>query len=387
MITGPGPSDRVAREAWLAAGYRPYSFHRSLGEDENGNRTVEAMMGYKQLEPIAFPIALLATGAEKMRWADIDDFGEDGSDDALIGEYAEAVVKTFTSATFDRSVLKNLVDTVDAFTDQSVNAENKWQKLAAYNIAKFVPNLARDVAGWVTPEDRKGVVLETRDTVLDVALGKIPFLNQQFEIERNRWGDSIMKDKVNFLGAISPVKISTPAVNSFFTSPIDREILRLGVEGVDRNGQKERYPDAILQMPPRRLTTKAGAIKLSSPQYVRYLEIENSVKAPNPETGEPMTLRDNLNYLVTQSPVYKNALPESQAFLIKQWSNMGYGALARDQMFKEFPELQEKFAKKLGFKADKSVGILGTEADQSTTKQSILEAVKQNWAEQEGVLQ
>jgi hypothetical protein len=383
-LTGPGPKDKAARDAWLAAGFRPYSYHKNVGTDAAGNRKVEALFSYQRFEPIAYPIALVATGIEKLKWTMADEFGDD---DGALGDYFPAVVQTLTSQLGEKNVLfRPMHDFVELIGSEEDELEDRISRFTSYQLGKFVPNAFRDIAGAVDNDPaRKGAVLETRDTVLDVALSKIPFLSKEFGMKRNRWGDPIYKDNNNFLGLFDDAYIPTAKANSFYATEIDREIEKLAVTGVDVNGEKVRYPDAILAMPNRTLPTKAGGIRLNSDQYARYLELENSVLRPNPETGEEMTMRDNLNYLVTQSPIYKEMLPEGKAFTIKQWSQLGYSQIARYNLLLEDADLQAKVAKAGGLKSDKYVAMMGgSEADQATSKEMMNMQLEQLWQQQTG---
>ncbi len=349
-ITGAGPSDPAMKQNLMRSGWRPYAMKVQDGQDADGNPQFKYYQ-YNRLEPFSYLAGSVASAIETQHYMSmIDDKHDKG-----FWQYAAAVNNSLMEATLDKSFFTGVQEFFLLANDPTRYGE-RWSARFA---SSFVPAIEKDIETMLQKNPHIRDVSTVEDAIKSKMIGK----SGEVPVVRNRWGDPVANDPGWFLGTrsyFSPVGMSDD-----YQEPADREITRLGVEGVETQDGMKVFKDALLTMPDRAINQNGVQIKLSPEQYSRLVEIAGKeVKLPKWPGKPPMTLRDAMNYLVTDSSVYKiagkNGYPATQAFLIKNTAK-GYDELARKQLISEYPDLENQVQKARSLNVTSKLGVIPSE--------------------------
>lgn len=360
-ITGAGPSDPKMKQNLMRAGWKPYSFRVQMGEDSNGNPQFKYYQ-YNRLEPFSYLVGSMASTIETMHYTSL----LDDKKEQTFGRFAAAINSSMMEATLDKSFFTGVQEMFLLFNDP-VRYQEQW---TARFGSSFVPAISRDIETML----QEKVYLRDTRKLEDAINAKLIGKSGNVPVVRNRWGDPIEMDPGWFLGTRS--YFSPIGMGEGYAEDIDREIVRLGIEGVDTPEGTKIFKDALLSMPKRVIMSGGNdygvPIRLDPEQYSRLIEIAGKeIKLPKFPGQPPMTMRDALNHLVTETEWYKAAapFPASQAKLIKIMSE-DYDKFAREQLIQEYPELKAKVDKARTLSIQSTLGMPGVTEE---TRQKLME--------------
>lgn len=356
MITGAGPThDPLMMETLKRSGWRPYSIRVDNGMDANGIPQY-AYYTYNRIEPAAWLMGSMASTIEKLHYtSSVNDRRE-----AQWTEYAAAVMGSMVEATLDKSFFTGVSDFFEMTADPKRNI-GPWASRMA---GSFVPAISRDIEHML----QEKVYLRDIRSVEDAINAKLIGKSGEVPVSRNRWGDPVGMDEGWVLGGRS--YFSPIGMSDSYAQPIDKEISRLAIEGVvDAEGTNKIFTQAMIAKPDRTITRHGVSIRLDNWQYSRLLEIAGKeIKRDVFGIGQDMTMRETLNYLVTKNEMYQMAgtynpnnpisgpFPATQANLIKDTA-AGFDDAAREQLFLEYPELQQKLTEAARYDMMTQAGI------------------------------
>jgi hypothetical protein len=127
-------------------------------------------------------------------------------------------------------------------------------------------------------------------------MSRLPGYAEELPPAVDTWGDPIKRDDGLLLGWADPIAVSESS-----TDPVDKEIYRLGVDGVDTgDGNKRIFPEVLISMPSRDIDGK----KMDPKQYFEFMS------SVGPQAKE------RLNALVG-SPEYQDLPPFAKATAIR----------------------------------------------------------------------
>lgn len=350
LITGAGPSDHGQKAALMETGWRPYSIRVQDGFDAQGEPKYTYYQ-YNRLEPAAWLIGSVATMMETMHYTSLTNPNKDRD----MQDYAAAYLGALGEATMDKSFFQGVSQFFETMSDPKRHIGTFLNKYAG----SMVPAIVRDVniLAQETPYLRKVATME--DAINNRLLGG----HKKLAVVRNRWGDPIEMDKGWFLGArsyFSPIGMSDK-----YAKPIDKEIVRLALEGVEGpDGEKRVYPHALPSMPQKYIERLGRHIRLDAWQYSRMIEIGGKeIKLPMfGEKHGDMNMQEALNHLVTRDKLYQELtdFPDRQAVLIRKIMEP-YDKAAKDQVLLEFPELQKELLEAERYDMMKKTGLQSPE--------------------------
>lgn len=329
MITGAGPSDPEMRKVLMRTGWRPYSVKIEDGYNADGSTRYKYIQ-YGRLEPIAWLVGSMATIIEQLHYTSTINQRKERD----WKDYSSAFIVAMNEATLDKSFFSGVSDFFGMMNNPQQNL-GAWQNRFA---GSLVPNISRDIEIMLQDKPYMRDVRSAEDAIANKTIGG----SQDLPVARNRWGDPIAMDEGWVLGGRS--YFSPIGMSEGYAEPIDLEISRLAIHGVDTPDGPQVFTNAMIAMPDRTIVRKGVSIRLDSGQYSRLLEIAGKeIKRDALGLGQEMTMKEALNYLVTKSEAYKLAkdLPAAQARMIKDTSKK-YDSLARDQLFEEYPDLKQK---------------------------------------------
>jgi hypothetical protein len=305
-ITGPAPKQEGQKTAFYNSGRRPYSFRVPDGFDENGEAKYK-WVGYNKMEPAAFPIALGSTIGSYMYYMDPENPEHERTLEQMVNTAVGGVGTYIT----DRQFMIGVSDFVDAI--RGSKSAFDW---AGKYVASWVPAASFDV---VRKNDR--IIRDTHE-FFDKAMARMPGFAEDLPPSVNVWGEPVLRDKGLFFGWADPVKVSAESKR-----PIEREIYRLGVEGVDTgDGNKRIFPEALISLPERAI----DGYRLSPAQYHEMMM----------HIG-PMAL-EQLNEVVSR-PDYQEAPPFAKATMIRaMWEKITEAGRAQMKVKPELIDHAEK---------------------------------------------
>ena len=289
MITGGGPSDPGLRAQLRNTGWQPYSI-----------RIGDTYVAYNRLDPMGATLGLAADAAEIMGQASEEDQTN------LAAAVVMATAKNLTSKTY----LQGLSEAFEVLSDPDRYGERFIQRFAG----TVVPTGVAQVERVLDP------TLRDARSITDQIRSRIPGYSDELPPRRNMWGDPILLG-----GGLGPDIISPIYTSQVQSSPVDEELLRLGLP---------------LSMPSRSI----GGVELSPHEYSRYVELAgNALK----EESSGLGLKDQLELLL-DDPQYleqSDGRDGGKALVIRNLVQ-AYRQLAQAEMQAEFPELREAIAQK-----------------------------------------
>ena len=291
-ITGSGPKDPRVRAQWLRTN-KPYSF---VSIDENGTKTFTP---YQRLEPLSYPIALVADFVELMKHRQAVSRIE-------AGEMAAAVVSVIAENTVNRSFTQGLADMFELLVDPERSGE-RW---VASAIGSFVPNAIPQIM------DKKELV-EIRG-VFDDALARIG-MDGSLDRRRNALGE------IDFRRGSRMDPLGLVAKDVRTNDVVLEEFSRLSV--VHQSG---------FGTPPSRM----GDIDLKDERYSdeqsyfdRWMELQGEIKIGNKTLRQRLTQVIQSNSYQRLSDGNRDFTGENETYLKKiilQYRNAAKAKLMRE---------------------------------------------------------
>jgi hypothetical protein len=174
FLTGHGPVDKQTRDALLASGWLPYSFHLP-GSD--------SYIQYARLDPFATMFGLVADTYDTAKHSMAED--QDGLSSVVHGL---AIASAFNLT--NKSYLAGLKNALDALSDP----DNKIPTYVRTLTASLVPGYLNAATGPVGDDNLRDV-----RSILDAVKARIPGLSDNLPPQRNMLGEPV--DKVRAAGS------------------------------------------------------------------------------------------------------------------------------------------------------------------------------------------
>lgn len=302
VITGGGPTDPREKAALMRTGWQPYSV-------KIGDR----WYAYNRLDPIGSLLGMPADLVEVLINSDEEDPNYDAEESAI------AIVAAIGSNVLNKTYLSGLSEFFEAMGDPKRKAEGFVQRFAG----SLIPTGVAEVTRAIDP-----YALETY-TMLDAIKRRTPGFSKDLPVRRDIWGRPIeLRSGLGWAyDAFSPIYSKQEKAE-----PIDTEMLRL---------------EAPVSIPSRKVVFDGITVDLERYPgvYSRYLQLAgNELKHPAWQLGA----KDYLNALVTgkhmMSQIYniRSDGPDGgKADMIADVIS-NYRELARKQILKEYPELNDE---------------------------------------------
>ena len=300
-ITGGGPSDERKKKALQATGWQPYSI-----------KWDGVYYSYQRLDPLATPLGIIAdiveTGVNETK-----DFNESDLEHAT-----QSLIISLTRNVTNKSYLAGIQSFTDALSDPDRFASRFLKNFSS----SFVPNILSQMA-----DSDEQVMRESR-SVMDAVKKKLG-ARSGLDAKRNVLGEEIMTETLldSPFQALNPIAVSTQK-----DDPILNEMASL---------------NHAFRLPPSNLGGQIDLLEYKNESgqsaYDRQQDLLKSVRIGG------QTLRQSLSRLI-KSRDYQRLSPESEPGLesprITQINSIltRYRKTARDQMLKEFPELDNQYA-------------------------------------------
>lgn len=302
QISGGGPANQRQRQNLLRAGWQPYSV-------KFGDRWI----AYNRLDPLGMTLALGADAAEIFANTD---WTQENADEPF--EAFALMAGSIGSNVLSKTYLSGLADFSEFMSDPQRYGERYLSRLVA---TALVPNIAASIRRVEDPTVRAttGVMEEIKN--------RVPGLSDSLAPRLDLWGQEI-----NYQSGFGVVYDAFSPIYTKRESnhPIDKEIVRLGVE---------------LSMPAKAVNILGQNISLRNDAriYERYVAL-----AGNEYKINGMGALDRLNAIVTGadplSAQYERGAdgPEGgKAEIIKRVLTL-YRSAARVELAREFPELESR---------------------------------------------
>lgn len=298
QITGAGPSDKDMRDILKRKGWQPYSL-----------KFGDTYVSYNRLDPIGMLLGIAADSAEIM--------GQVGEAEA--DRIAGAALASISQNLLSKTYLRGVSDFVNVFSEaQRYENANRGRDYITKLIGSVVPTLIAQFERTTDPTVEDTHLFTGFEAVTAGIKARIPGYSKDLPPRRNLWGEPIVME-----GGLGPDLISPVYTSTEKYSPIDDELLRL------------KMP---VKMPPPNI----GGVELTPDEYDRYVTLAgHEAKDPNSGVG----LKAALESLI-KSDEYKRQSdgdPEEgfeggKALQIRAYVK-AYRELAKEQLFKEFPDL------------------------------------------------
>lgn len=303
IISGSGPNDPQAKDAFARKGMQPYSI--GIRQDDGSYRTVT----YSRFDPLS---GLLAMSADFAYYAAHEPNGH------VLEDLAAAATIGLASYMLDQPLLQGVNQIADAVMMGRTDREGATQRIlqimgerAGTAATAFIPGssaLGGAVSRTIEPT-RSNTMLPDQGPfgedplmmpefmrgfyiALQKAKANNPYFNRDLPPALNAWGEVMTAGDGTVFDFLSPVKIR----NSKY-SPVDDEVMRLG-------GGVAPFPKRI------------SGIELSAIEYNRWIELTNTLDMFGKRPGEvgyraDKTLLPILNEVIND-PGYR-ALPSKEA--------------------------------------------------------------------------
>ena len=285
FVTGTGPTDYKARQAWKRKGLLPYSL--CSRDNENDAYTCTS---YARFEPIS---GILAMAADFVYYAQHED---DLEMVAAIGNAATLAMAEYAS---QMPMLEGASDIAEIFNsvlyptalDKSERLTQLITEKGTGAVLSGTPTFgafARSIE-QVIDQDASGYTLPPSGyafsggygpliselpapllgfyTALQKAMAGNPFFSDKVPPKLNRWGDVIPQGLGEYYEVVSPIRKSYEWRDGV-TSPIDEELMSLGLG---------------INMPPK----KISGVRLNQEQYNEILKTAAFIDNNNKMPGDP----------------------------------------------------------------------------------------------------
>jgi len=212
-VTGGGPADPKQRQALMATGWQPYSFH--IGDK---------YYSYARIEPFATVVGMAADFNDLVLSGEYDD-------ETSAKDLTTAFIAATASALTDKTFTRGMSELAELWTRPEVYGESFVNNF----IASFYPNISAQTARAIDP------TLRQPETFADVFAARTPGLTENVLPRLDVWGDPIVRTgyanpaESDWAGAkawdvawnlINPVRVSQ-ADNS---DPVRSEVVRLNLK-------------------------------------------------------------------------------------------------------------------------------------------------------------
>jgi len=328
IVTGRGPSDRRAKKALEAAGWKPYSIRV-------GNKYYQ----FDRLDPFGSVMAVGADTAEILASLTSDRENE-GQEIAI---KAGAIVASLMTPEF---LMRNVNDFLDV-----LNGDEKKTEFFISGAARgLVPlsSFRRDIRKITDPIVRDKIsdpkaASPIFDRILNDLRDTIPGMSDSLPAKRNLWGE-----KAEFVPLLTNPDEDGPLQSSGKDDAIQKEIRRFNMVGEGLLAQEPDTEMLKIDMPPRHLRRSEGGlsetVKLNPHQYDKFVELSAGHGLEiGPFAG--ITLREYLNEQVKNDYPDLDGLPktdEAKKLHIKDIISQ-YRSSAREQLLLEDDTLENEF--------------------------------------------
>lgn len=355
-LTGAAPKDPEVRRAWLANGWRPYSIVKKIGEDEQGRPIVQSY-SYRWAEPFATTIGFTADLLQGLNE------GSYTYKERKVGNEAGLFTawSSVANLLLEKGGMLNATNFLNALSDPDRYGEQYAGRVAG----GFVPSIVKD-AGVMASDILNGAEPvyqpDTREFWNQIR-SRVPFLRDDVPVQRDLFGDKLPMD-IGTFGLSSPTSyffpIKTPDRQS---SAGEREIYRLTHDGLDGPNGKERYLEVARAMPSRTLTLTGGySYSLNAKQYEQLMENVRTTTIWNPFAQKQQSLKEHIDHLVTQDPLYRAAAARNDGFFMSDMIAQAfapYTAAAAEKLRMEDPAIKAEMDKVKQFQFDKTSATIG----------------------------
>lgn len=331
LITGRGPSNPKMRQQWLTT-HQPYSI-KLAGEW----RSLQQVM-----EPYALPF-FFAADMSQIAGEMLDDNPEEL--DRLAMASMAVVWNNVASKTYVQGFVR-LMDALD--TSGPGGTIRNLERLTANIAVGFIPfsGALSAVTRGIDPARRRTEGETFFDTTYRTAMARIPGWSASLPAYRNVWAEELLTEGGWAYRMTSPIytKDATP-------HPVDDELMRLA-HPISVPPKSLHAGDDMPGFDPPQGTR--SSVKLSPEQWDRYIVLQAGIDL---EALGGELLRVAVGKLMA-SPGYDN-LPEGMKRAeirdIVYNTKFGYRPLAREQLLREFPELEQNIREK-----QRELQLLGT---------------------------
>lgn len=323
FITGYGSKKREQRDAERLGGFQEYSIRIPANTPILNPNDTDKHVSYQRLDPMATILGIMADLAEYRKY---DESGTDDAVSLVFSNIASTIVNNITN----KSYVQGLDNLFNVLRDPTKNGERFIGNIAG----GFVPNVFNQAQNY--PEDR--MLRETRG-ILDYMIKRTPMADGS-----KTFGVDPLSPRRNLLGEIETVP--SHGLNGVFNPIYQKEIPNSIVEQeIGAMGVGFSKPTELLggskNLDMRDFRNEEGG----QTAYDRYAELAGTVKINN------RTLRQALEQLMGTS--YYQSLPSAveadkvgeKSPRIKEIQKYlsSFRSLARSEMLREYPQLQQAY--------------------------------------------
>jgi len=211
MLTGAGPKEKAAKDAWLGSGRKPYAV-----------RVGDKYFQLSGADPITMPLAIAASIAELVSRKELHPRDYD-----TIGEMVYGTIASVAWASMNRTYFTGFTQLWDAVENADKNPRNldKWMQRQAQSLMPFS-------SVFKATEMAKDPTYREFHTMGEAMKAQIAFLSETLPDSLDRLGDPIAPQGV--YGA--PYDVVSPfAVSQLTNSPFYNELVRMN-KGISRIG-------------------------------------------------------------------------------------------------------------------------------------------------------
>ena len=308
FITGYGPKDKATRKAW------------EMNKQQYSVKIGDKWVSYNRLDPVATMLGIIADIREAQ---DYNDF-EDDDLSTLFGVLALSLANNVTN--------KSYVQGIDNLFNFLKEPQNNAQKFFGSIAGGFVPNIINQ--GMNFEENRE--LKETR-TLLDYMMKRFPGTADKLPPRRN------------FLGEVETIETSgglSGFLNPLYMKDISTDVVDMEFSNLGRGFSNPSFyaRDGVKELDMREYYGEDG-----QQAYDRMLELVGTNKING------RTLRQNLSRMF-KDPRYQ-ALPDTdmkadtgtESPKIREIRKLmrAYRSVAKRQVLKEYPELNQRYQQAL----------------------------------------
>lgn len=188
MITGSGPVDANQRQAWLNAGWQPFSI-----------RVGDKYYSYQRVEPFATWLGFMT---DLVQVAQYQQYRDDPDSDELLDVGVVAAMTAMTKQLTEKTFMQGLQDLTNLL-EADVDSNVEWAKRTLSSI--LVPASIRQTALSMDP------VIRDARTVGDKLMQSIPGMSERLDSKRDLLGEKIKRGYLAdspWFDAIAPTRVT-----------------------------------------------------------------------------------------------------------------------------------------------------------------------------------
>lgn len=336
VITGDGPKDFNARKKLQQLGWQP-----------NSIRIGDRYVTYSRDSPLGALISFSADFASILNKVPHEDLADNEKSKAYMDAAFAAALTAGNMVTPEllTNGFGDILNIIDAATS-SGNASERLQRVMQFKLRSLVPGIVQDIREEVDPVRRDYKPEGVFDFISSSLKDTVPFLSSSLPPQRNIWGEEMLLPT-----ALGPDIVSPFLTTKADTSPIGKELIRLGVAGKTVLGEPPPGEDWSLFGFPKRVIND---VELTNEQYSEYLKLAggHGLKGTN-----GVTLKEALNKIVSDnySMIPKGLRTDQNKrqvikSVIRQYRNAAKQQLLLENMTiqQEFIDIQRKNGKARG---------------------------------------